>query len=47
MSEKQGTSGPSPLVPTISVTPHSPAGKHYPILGMYFILPTNFICPIK
>ncbi|XP_073999272.1 rho guanine nucleotide exchange factor 18 cysts isoform X5 [Rhodnius prolixus] len=23
---------PSPLVPTISVTPHSPAGKHYPIL---------------
>ncbi|XP_014274451.1 rho guanine nucleotide exchange factor 2 isoform X3 [Halyomorpha halys] len=32
MSEKQGTSGPSPLVPTISVTPHSPAGKHYPIL---------------
>lgn len=25
--------GPSPLVPIISVTPHSPAGKNYPILG--------------
>lgn len=23
----------SPLVPTISVTPHSPAAKHYPVLG--------------
>ncbi|KAL1110609.1 hypothetical protein AAG570_008137 [Ranatra chinensis] len=33
MGEKQAGSGaPSPLVPTISVTPHSPAGKHYPIL---------------
>ncbi|XP_024082157.1 rho guanine nucleotide exchange factor 18 isoform X3 [Cimex lectularius] len=32
MSDKQELIGPSPLVPTISVTPHSPAGKHYPIL---------------
>lgn len=23
----------SPLVPTISVTPHSPSGKQYPVLG--------------
>ncbi|KAK9496508.1 hypothetical protein O3M35_013205 [Rhynocoris fuscipes] len=30
MDDKSVT--PSPLVPTISVTPHSPAGKHYPIL---------------
>ena len=31
--EASSRSGPSPLVPIISVTPHSPAGKHYPILG--------------
>lgn len=30
--EKQFASSASPLVPTISVTPHSPAGKHYPVL---------------
>nr|XP_018898804.1 PREDICTED: rho guanine nucleotide exchange factor 18 isoform X3 [Bemisia tabaci] len=30
--EASSRSGPSPLVPIISVTPHSPAGKHYPIL---------------
>ena len=28
--------GPPPgLVPIISVTPHSPGGKHYPVLGKY------------
>jgi hypothetical protein len=26
----------STLVPTISVTPHSAAGKNYPVLGYYF-----------
>lgn len=31
----------SPLVPTISVTPHSPAAKHYPVLGKYYYMFTN------
>jgi hypothetical protein len=31
MANKHG--GPGPLVPTISVTPHSPGAKHYPVLG--------------
>ncbi|PSN48921.1 hypothetical protein C0J52_03475 [Blattella germanica] len=31
MAHKHG--GPGPLVPTISVTPHSPGAKHYPVLG--------------
>lgn len=30
MANKHG--GPGPLVPTISVTPHSPGAKHYPVL---------------
>ncbi|XP_069682041.1 rho guanine nucleotide exchange factor 18 isoform X3 [Periplaneta americana] len=30
MAHKHG--GPGPLVPTISVTPHSPGAKHYPVL---------------
>lgn len=33
MANKHG--GPGPLVPTISVTPHSPGAKHYPVLGEY------------
>lgn len=28
--------GQGPLVPIISVTPHSPAGKHYSVLGKHF-----------
>jgi hypothetical protein len=31
MANRHG--GPGPLVPTISVTPHSPGGKHYQVLG--------------
>jgi hypothetical protein len=31
MANRHGS--PGPLVPTISVTPHSPGGKHYPVLG--------------
>lgn len=34
MAQRTTTSG-GPLVPTISVTPHSPAAKYYPVLGQY------------
>lgn len=43
MANKHG--GPGPLVPTISVTPHSPGAKHYPVLGEYcFCIPSHMSC---
>jgi len=43
MASKHG--GPGPLVPTISVTPHSPGAKHYPVLGEYsFFIPSHMSC---
>lgn len=33
MAGLSGLAGNGPLVPIISVTPHSPGSKHYPILG--------------
>jgi len=43
MANKHG--GPEPLVPTISVTPHSPGAKHYPVLGEYCLyIPSHMSC---
>lgn len=37
------THNPSPLVPIISVTPHSPAGKNYPVLGTTVLVEIHFL----
>ena len=43
MANKHG--GPGPLVPTISVTPHSPGAKNYPVLGEYrFFILSHMSC---